>query len=124
MEIKEQKPGGLTLISGYGEGGFRINGKRHDGSLLISPAGFCPWDVKSMKTIQKQSLKPIFENGYSPEFLLFGLGEEVLDAVILARSFEKKFALSCEVMTTGAAVRTYNVLALGGRQMAAAILAV
>lgn len=56
-------------------------------------------------------------------FLLLGLGEEVSDVVILARSFEKKFGLPCEVMTTGTAVRTYNVLALEGRQMAAALFA-
>jgi uncharacterized protein len=124
MEIKEQKPGGLTLISGYGNGAFTINGKRYEGHLLISPVGFYPWSVKSIKTIQKQSLKPLFKSDFSPEFLLFGLGGEVPDAVILARKLEKKFVLPCEVMTTGAAVRTYNVLALEGRQMAAALFAV
>ncbi|MCH7630455.1 MAG: Mth938-like domain-containing protein, partial [Proteobacteria bacterium] len=68
--------------------------------------------------------KAFFMSGFSPVFLLFGLGAEVPDAVILARDFQKKFDLPCEVMTTGAAVRTYNVLALEGRQMAAALFAV
>lgn len=124
MEIKEQKSAGLTLISGYGNGAFTVNGKRHEGHLLIAPAGFYPWPVKSIKTIQKQSLKALFRSDFSPEFLLLGLGAEVPDAVILARDFQKKFDLPCEVMTTGAAVRTYNVLALEGRQMAAALFAV
>ncbi|MCH7630710.1 MAG: hypothetical protein IIC07_02310, partial [Proteobacteria bacterium] len=69
MEIKEQKSAGLTLISGYGNGAFTVNGKRHEGHLLITPAGFYPWSVKSIKTIQKQSLKALFRSGFSPEFL-------------------------------------------------------
>ena len=61
---------------------------------------------------------------FPPEFLLLGLGEGVSDVVLLACNFEKKIDLPCEVMTTGAAVRTYNVLALEGRQMAAALFAI
>ena len=124
MEIKEQKPGALTLISGYGDGGFRVAGKRIKGHLLVCPQGFYPWNFKSIKTIQKQSLKPLYEGDFKPEFLLIGLGDEVLDGVILARKYSKKLGLPCEVMTTGAAVRTYNVLALEGRQMAVALIAV
>jgi len=123
MELKEQRSG-IPLISGYGDGGFRISGQRHNGHLLISAAGFSAWNVKSQKNITKQSLKDIFKSKFKPEFLLLGLGEEVQDAVILSRKLEKSLGLSCEVMTTGAAVRTYNVLVLEGRMLAAAIMAV
>jgi len=124
MEIKEQTLKTIPLISGYGNGAFKIHGRPHQGHLLISPVGYYPWPVKSIKTIQKQSVKSLYESGFSPEFLLFGLGEKAPDAVMLARAFRKKFGLPCEVMTTGAAVRTYNVLALEGRLMAAALFAV
>jgi len=124
MEIKEQTQKNLPLITGYGDGAFRIHGVRHQGHLLISPAGFYPWQLKSLKSIQKQSIKPLYKGDFSPEFLLLGLGEEVADVIILARGFRKKLGLPCEVMSTGAAVRTYNVLALEGRLMAAALFAV
>ena len=66
----------------------------------------------------------IIESDFQPQFLLFGLGNEVVDGVILARKLEKSLGLPCEVMDTGAAVRTFNVLVLEGRQVGAAILAV
>ena len=124
MELKEDTRAGFALISGYGAGGFRIRGGRHQGHLLITPEGFYPWPVKSIKSIKKQSLAPLFESGFEVQFLLLGLGAEVADAPVLAQKFEKILGLPCEVMTTGAAVRTYNVLALEGRQVAAALIAI
>ena len=124
MEMREEKRAGLNLISGYGEGGFRIGSQVHKGDLLITPAEIYPWQVKSVKLIKKQSLKSIFESDFKPEFLLLGLGNKVIDGVILARKLEKTLGLPCEVMSTGAAVRTYNVLALEGRQVAGALIAI
>ena len=124
MELQEENRTGLTLISGYGGGGFRIGKAAHKGDILITPTGFYPWKIKSIKTITKQSLKQITESDFQPQFLLFGLGSEVVDGVILARKLEKSLGLPCEVMDTGAAVRTFNVLVLEGRQVGAAILAV
>lgn len=124
MEIEEQSPSNLVLISGYGEGGFRVNGQRHDGHLLVFGNSFYPWSLKSLKTISKQSFKPLLGLGNPPEFLILGLGEEVVDQVLLARKLEKTLGLSVEVMTTGAAARTYNVLTLEGRRVGAGLIAV
>ncbi len=124
MDLREEKRPGLNLISGYGGGGFRVGGRVPKGDLLITPTGLYPWKVKSVKSIKKQSLKPIYEGGFQAEFILFGLGGEVTDGGIVARKLEKSLGLVCEVMTTGAAVRTYNVLVLEGRQIAAALIAI
>ncbi len=124
MDFKENSPPGLALISGYGEGGFRIGRERHEGHLLICQTGTFTWAVKSIKLITKQSLKPVFEGDFRPEFLLFGLGTEVADQVLVSRQLAKLFGLPAEVMTTGAAARTYNVLTLEGRLVAAALWAV
>ena len=123
MDLNEQKTD-IPLISGYGDGGFRVANRRFEGSILISARGVYPWKIKSIKTITKQSLSELFKGDIKPEFLLLGLGNEVKDGILLSRALEKKIKLPCEVMTTGAAVRTYNVLVLEGRRLAAAILAV
>ena len=123
MDFNEQKTD-IPLISGYGDGGFSVSNRRFEGSILISARGVFPWKAKNIKTITKQSLNEIFKSDPKPEFLLFGLGSEVEDAVILSRALEKKIKLPCEAMATGAAVRTYNVLILEGRQVAAALWAV
>lgn len=114
----------MALISGYGEGGFSVNGKRHVGHLLVFGNGFWPWPLKSTKTITKPSFKPLLGLEHPPEFLLLGLGNEVADQVFLARKLEKKLGLPVEVMTTGAAARTYNVLTLEGRRVGAGLMAV
>ncbi len=124
MEISEQSPANLVLISGYGEGGFRVGSHRHDGHLLVFGRGFYPWPLKSIKSITKQSLKPFFKGEFLPEFLLLGLGNAVVDQIILARKLEKTLGLPVEVMTTGAAARTYNVLTLEGRRVGAALIAI
>jgi uncharacterized protein len=124
MEFEEAKPGALALISGYGEGGFRIGGVRHDGHLLICPEGPFPWPVEDLSAPLKKSLNALFSKEIHVEFLLVGVGREAPDTTLLARRLSAELKLPVEVMTTGAAVRTYNVLALEGRRVGAALWAV
>lgn len=124
MEFKEASPGALTLISGYGEGGFRIAGVRHDGHLLICPVGHFSWQVDDPENLLKTSFKALFSKEINVEFLIVGIGAEALNAIPLARRLSQELKVPVEVMSTGAAVRTYNVLALEGRRVGAAIWAV
>ncbi len=124
MEMSEQTRTDLALISGYGEGGFSLGEKHHKGNLLVFGTGFHPWPIKSIKTISKQSFNQILEVEIPPEFLILGLGGEVVDQVIMARKLEKTLGLPIEVMTTGAAARTYNILTLEGRRVGAGLIAV
>lgn len=124
MEFREDKSAATDLITGYGEGGFRIGEERIKGNLLISPEGMHPWAAKSLKTISKKSVKPLFKKEFTPEFLIIGAGEQAGDSVVLARQLTETLGVTVEVMSTGAAVRTYNVLVLEGRQVAAALIAV
>ncbi len=124
MEMSEQSPSNLALISGYGGGGFKVNGQRHEGHLLVFGNCVYPWPVKSLKTVSKQSLKPLLVLDIPPEFLILGLGDEVTDQVIMARKLEKTIGLPIEVMATGAAARTYNVLTLEGRRVGAGLIAI
>ena len=124
MEFKEATPGALTLISGYGEGGFRIAGVRHEGHLLICPAAHFPWPVTDPGNMLKTSFNSLFSKHISIEFLLVGIGREAPEAAALAQRLSAELKVPVEVMTTGAGVRTYNVLALEGRRVGAALLAV
>ena len=59
-----------------------------------------------------------------PQFLLLGTGRtQVFPALEVRRAFEAKL-VGLEVMDTGAAARTYNVLLAEQRPVAAALLAV
>lgn len=124
MKLSEQKSPGPVLISGYGDGLFRLGNKTHKGHLLVFGREYYSWPVKSAKSVTKPSLKSVLNVKIPPEFLILGLGEEIEDQVILSQKFTKSFGLSVEVMSTGAAARTYNVLTLEGRLIAAGLLAV
>ena len=62
-------------IDDYGDGGFRLDGSRHEGSLLIvkdEPRG---WSIGSMAELTPESLGPVLEAGRGEvEFLLLGVG--------------------------------------------------
>ncbi len=124
MEFTEIKSSDEAFIAGYGEGGFRMGEKRFEGSLLITPSGFYPWDVSTKEDISVDNLKPILDAYQSVEILIVGTGKSMafLPKDVRDAFAEKKVAL--EMMDTGAAARTYNVLLQEGRKVSAALIAI
>ena len=112
-------------IDAYGEGGFRLDGERHEGSLLIVGDQAQPWPVTSLAELSVATLKPVFDAGRAEvEFLLLGVGarnalppREIREALLLA-------GMGLEFMDTPSAARLYNVLTAEGRRLAAALIAV
>ena len=113
------------LIESYGQGGFRIAGAWHAGSLLILEDAAQPWPVTSPAEITPRAVAPVLAAGRAgSEFLLLGMGAKnalppraVRDAVALA-------GLGLEFMDTAAAAKLYNVLTSEGRRLACALIAI
>lgn len=116
-------PGRYT-IDAYGNGGFRFADMSHRGSILVLPSGIYAWPVASMAELTQDSLDPVFTQGDALELLLFGTGRDVagLSSVFRERFREAKIGL--DVMQTGAAARTYNILLAENRRIGAALIAV
>ena len=111
-------------IDAYGNGGFRFAEARHDGSLLILPSGMYSWAPGAMSGVRKASFARAFEEAGTIDFLLFGTGKtRTTPAKTLTQAFARA-GIGLEVMDTGAACRTYNVLLGEGRAFAAALIAV
>ncbi len=113
-----------TAISSYGDGGFRIGEQRSEGSILITPRGYYPWDITDATAITLESLSIITEQARDIDILLIGTGENM---AFLSKQFRATLAgaeISVDVMATGAATRTYNILLAEGRKVAAALIAV
>ena len=64
MEFNEIKSYEEAFIAGYGDGGFRMGENRFEGSMLITPAGFYPWDVQVKEEINLKNLDPIWTTAY------------------------------------------------------------
>lgn len=131
MDITPLAPKGANLITGYGGGGFKINGEEMRGSLIVLPQHVLSWAVGEAVEINAESLlKPLREAVNAShekaeiELLLIGSGTTIQPVSAALRAELKALGMAVEVMDTGAACRTYNVLFSEGRRVGAALIAV
>ena len=102
-------------------GGFRFANMSHRGSLLCLPDGVWPCPAASPQDLGESEFALVFGSAPPVEHCLIGTGR---DPWVLPRDLAARFAehgIAVETMTTGAAVRTYNIL-LGERRRVAALL--
>jgi uncharacterized protein len=115
---------GRFPIDAYGNGGFRFADMSHRGSVLALPSGIRAWPVASPRDISEEVLAPVFEERDSIELLLLGTGLDVEFVSPFLRQALREAGIGLEVMQTGAAARTYNILIAENRKAAAALVAV
>lgn len=123
MDITPRIPQGSKVITGYGEGGFKLNHEFIEGSLLLFSDRCVAWDVTEPGMLTLESLTPVLEAG-GVELLLLGTGSGIAFPDPAIRQALKSRNIGLDAMDTGAACRTYNVLLMEGRRVAAALIAV
>jgi uncharacterized protein len=124
MGITAKPSVGRQLIESYGGGGFRVAGVRHSGSVLIFPTETLAWPVASASAISVEALRPVLERPDRPRLLIIGSGRSFSPRPPAVDSELRAAGIQLEWMDTGAACRTYNVLMLEERGVAAALIAV
>ncbi|MGQ7791478.1 Mth938-like domain-containing protein [Faunimonas sp. B44] len=115
---------GRAPIDAYGNGGFRFADMSHRGSIVALPSGIESWAVLSPEDVSPESLRQILDEAGAIEVLLIGTGERLVPLAPPALSALREAGLVPDLMSTGAAVRTYNVLLSEGRAVAAGFIAV
>ncbi|MGA8819164.1 MAG: MTH938/NDUFAF3 family protein [Xanthobacteraceae bacterium] len=113
-----------VLIDAHGAGGFRFAELSHRGSLLCLPDGIWAWPVDDIAALTEGALSPVFARSAELDFFIIGTGAEPW---IMPEPLRQKFRqahLSADAMTTGAAVRTYNVMLMESRRVGAGLIAV
>lgn len=119
----------LQVIESYRGNGFRVSGLRYEGSVLVFRQRSLVWPVKSLADIDIDALAGAVagaaeHSSGQVELLLLGCGPRLLPAPAALRQRLKDEGVAVEPMDTGAACRTYNVLAAEERRVAAALIAV
>ena len=114
---------GRFAIDAYGRGGFRFAEMSHRGSILALPSGIHAWPVIAAGDIDEASLKPIIAERGDIDVLLVGTGALPLPLAESVRWVLREAGIGFDVMTTGAAARTYNIMLGEKRRVAAALLA-
>lgn len=114
------------LTEGYGDGGFRINGERTEGAILLHGQLIEPWSAEG--GIDEAAVTALADwiSRTQPraEILLIGTGA---DMTFLPRPLLqplRDMGVSVDFMDTGAACRTFNVLITEERRVALAALPV
>ena len=111
-------------IDAYGNSGFRFAGMSHRGSLLCLPSGIWAWPVAAPEDIAEANLAPLFAEADAIELFVLGSGPELRPLPEALRWRFRDYGIGVEVMGTGPAVRTYNILVAEGRRVAAGLIAV
>ena len=112
-------------IDAYGDGGFRLAGVRHEGSVLILRDEAASWPVTEMSGLTLEALQPVFNVGAAEvEFVLLGTGTRNALPSREIRESLRQAGIGLEFMDTPTAARIYNLLTSEGRRLAAALIAV
>jgi len=121
MELTPVIPSGRQVIESYGPRGFRVTGIAYEHSVLVFPDATLDWPITAIDAVTIETLRPVVERG-GIEILLLGCGARMLPVPPALRHALKTSGISLDVMDTGAACRTYNVLLSEDRRVAAALL--
>lgn len=121
MKLHLDNSPALNTVTAYGAGFIEINRQRHQGAVLVRPEGeVIDWGPERFEQLTEAHLAMLLE--HAPEVVLLGTGARqrfphpsLLAALAAAR-------VGVEVMDTGAACRTYNILMNEGRRVLAALL--
>ncbi|MBF0373502.1 MAG: Mth938-like domain-containing protein [Alphaproteobacteria bacterium] len=124
MDVTPQLPPGGQLIQAYGDGGFRIGGQRHQGSVLVFPQRSVAWAVTGMADLDGGSVSAVLAETPHVEILLLGCGPRIAPPPPEFRRALREAGIALELLDTGAACRTFNVLLGEARRVAAALIAV
>jgi len=116
----DQAPG-AQLVSAWAPGEIRVGPHRFRHSVVLKPGiDPLPWPVTTPAALTAESLALALD--LEPDVLLLGTGtalrfpDPAIYAHVLARG------VGMEVMDTGAACRTYNILVAEDRPVVAAII--
>ena len=115
-----EKNNDKPLVRGITSSGFRISGQIYDRPLLLF--GGSVYDWSDAQLTRADNLLSLAEFTLPPELLLVGTGAQMQSVAPEFIQALKTHGIAVEVMDSRSAARTYNILVMEGRQVAAALL--
>lgn len=115
---------GRHKIDDYGNGGFRFADMSHRGSILAMPTGVRAIAASSWNEIDRATVDLALAEAGDIDLFIVGTGKDLMPLASALRARLRDAGVGCESMSTGAAVRTYNMLVDEGRRVVALLIAV
>ena len=120
-DITPLLPADRQLIQSYGGGAFRIAGIEYPHSVYVRETATVAWGVTDVATM---SLPVGLDADAGIAILLIGTGESIAPVSAGIREALRSAGIGVEIMDTGAACRTFNVLLSEERAVGALLIAV
>tara|TARA_Y100000746_G_C15171253_1_gene313266 strand:- start:89 stop:472 length:384 start_codon:yes stop_codon:yes gene_type:complete len=111
-------------IQSYSDTGFKVSDKIYNTPILVFPESTEKWILCKENEFAIKSFNRLLDLRNKPEILLLGCGSEAKIVPEEIRDIMRNQGIVVEPMGTGAACRTFNVLVLEERNVAAALLPV
>lgn len=124
MDITPVIKGDRKLINSYGAGRFIISKKEYANSIIITPSAVAAWDIANTLEWCEALVKDLIAIATGTEVLLIGTGAKIIPLPLKLRQLFRSHNIHADVMDTGAACRTYNVLLSEERKVMAALMLV
>jgi uncharacterized protein len=122
MKLHLSNTSGLNSVTAYGEGYVEINHRRHTTSLVVTPQTLYleDWADLGFEQLNEDHFARLAQ--LKPEMVLLGTGAKLrFPHPRLSRALVEG-RIGLDVMDSGAACRTYNILMAEGRNVMAVIL--
>lgn len=121
MKLFLTNPGESYAVRSYQAGRLIINDQAYTKSLVLAPTQLITdWPPQSADQLTEADFNALTE--LNPALVLLGTGEKQVfpPLSLYAPLLEQNIAV--EIMDTGAACRTFNILAAEGREVIAALI--
>jgi uncharacterized protein len=123
MDVTPLIPQGRKIIQSYGPKGFKVSGVSYDTPLIITPLSCTPWNAPvSVDNLAVSDFSFFKDKKGEIDVVLLGAGTKPSMIADDIRTALRENGISIDVMETGAACRTYNVLMAEGRRVAAMLM--
>ncbi len=127
MDVTPLVRKGQQIIQSYSGGVFKVSGQVYDHAVIVSPDESSKWsvgDVTDVSGLTEEHFSVFIDQSDDIDVLLLGTGADIAFLSADIRRSLRKQGLLVEMMDTGAACRTYNVLMAEGRRVVCALLPV
>jgi uncharacterized protein len=123
MKLFLTEPGESYAIRSYQAGQVTINDQAYTKSLVLAPKQLITdWPPQSADELTEADFNLLTE--LEPDLVLLGTGERQVFPPLSLYAPLLQQNIAVEVMNTGAACRTFNILAAEGRKVIAALMMV
>jgi len=124
MDVTPLVKKGQQIIQRYKGSAFQVSGKIYGSAVIVTPDATQIWTPQALDVsgLTRADFQAIVDQMDTLDVVLLGCGAQMCFMPSKLKADLKAKGLSVDIMDTGAACRTYNVLMAEGRRVAAALL--